>query len=140
MWSKFIKAIEWIGHAQTMGGILGWIGLPSLGAGAVGWALTFFSSAAEGWSVTGVWLASLAAGLMCAAILAAIAIGIAYVRGSINLTPTKWLLLDAAHMQSGLSNNKSTATLNALNTINKAMQRVKSKNRATTKQGRLSWP
>jgi hypothetical protein len=57
--------------------------------------------------------------------------------------PTGWrwtVFLDAARTESGLSNNKSTATLNALNTINKAMQRVKSKNRATTKQGRLSWP
>jgi hypothetical protein len=72
--STFIKVIEWIGHGQPINTILGWIGFPSLGLGALGWAVTFFGSAAEGWSVTGVWLASLAAGLMCAATYAAIAI------------------------------------------------------------------
>jgi hypothetical protein len=72
--SNFIKVIEWIGHGQTINSILGWLGFPSLGVGAVGWAVTFFGSAAEGWSVTGVWLASLAAGLMFASTYAAIAI------------------------------------------------------------------
>ena len=78
--SNFIKVIEWIGHGQTINSILGWLGFPSLVVGAAGWAVTFFGSAAEGWSVTGVWLASLAAGPMCAAIYAAIAITLVHTK------------------------------------------------------------
>jgi len=76
MWGKFVKVLEWIGHGSTATQVAGWFGLPV--AGIAGWAMTFFGSAAEGWSVTGVWLASLAGGLMAAAIYAAIAIGVAY--------------------------------------------------------------
>jgi hypothetical protein len=80
MLGKFVKMLEWVGHGNTAVQIAGWFGLPTVGVGSVAWAMTFFGSAVEGWSVTGVWLASLSAGTMAATIYAALAIGIAYSR------------------------------------------------------------
>jgi hypothetical protein len=85
MWAKFIKGLEWIGHASTAWQVAGWIGLPT--TWFVGFAVTFFGSAVEEYSVTGVWLASLAAGTMLAAIYAAIMFGLAY-RRTPNTLPT----------------------------------------------------
>jgi hypothetical protein len=78
MWAKFVKGMEWIGHASTAWQVAGWFGLTT--AGIAGWAVTFFGSAAEGYSVTAVWLSSLAAGALVAAIYAAITVGLAYRR------------------------------------------------------------
>jgi hypothetical protein len=86
IWSKFTKILEWIGHGQTLGQIWGWLGLPTIGVGAAGWAVTFFASAADGWSVTGVWLASLAAGLMSAAIYTTIAVTVAHRKAALVAT------------------------------------------------------
>src|SRR5882724_5924247 len=70
MFSKLRKASEAIGHvgnAWTFAGFLGWQAkLTAFGAGIVTWAATFFGSASEGLSVTAVWVASLAAGVLVA--------------------------------------------------------------------------
>jgi hypothetical protein len=56
------KLLRWIseafGHISNAWTIAGWLGwtTPIIGFGA--WALTFFTSALEGWSPTGVWLGS----------------------------------------------------------------------------------
>jgi hypothetical protein len=50
MWGKFVKVLEWIGHGSTATQVAGWFGLPV--TGIAGWAMTFFGSAAEGWSVS----------------------------------------------------------------------------------------
>jgi hypothetical protein len=76
MLGKFIKVLEWIGHGSTAMQILGWVGIPT--TGFVGFAVTFFSSAVEGWSVTAVWIASVATGTLLAVLYAALMIGLAY--------------------------------------------------------------
>lgn len=66
MLSRLLKLLEWAGHGSNAWTVLGWMGwtvpIAAFGAGAV----TFFSSAVEGWSPTAVWLASLAASVLAA--------------------------------------------------------------------------
>jgi hypothetical protein len=78
MWRKFVKALEWIGHGNTAVQVAGWAGIPT--AGFAGFAVTFFSSAVDGWSVTAVWIASVATGTLLAVLYAALMIGLAYRR------------------------------------------------------------
>jgi hypothetical protein len=82
MLGKFVKVLEWIGHGSTATQILGWVGIPT--TGFVGFAVTFFSSAVEGWSVTAVWIASVATGTLLAVLYAALMIGLAYRRSKVD--------------------------------------------------------
>jgi hypothetical protein len=84
MFSKLRKASEAIGHignVWTFAGLIGWqAGLTAIGVGMLTWAATFFGAAGEGLSVTAVWVASLAAGLLVAVIGLVIALIITVLR------------------------------------------------------------
>jgi hypothetical protein len=77
MYSKLRRLSETIGHvgnAWTFAGFVGWQAkLSAFGAGMLAWAATFFGAAGEGLSVTAVWVASLAAGLLVSIIVFVIA-------------------------------------------------------------------
>jgi hypothetical protein len=77
---RLLKWLEWVGHGANVWSVAGWLGLPTLALGLIGWAVTFFSSAVEGWSYTAVWLGSLAAGTALALIWCLTAIGYVFVR------------------------------------------------------------
>jgi hypothetical protein len=73
MFGKIGKALEWIGHGSTAWQVAGWLGFPT--AGFLGWLMTFFIAAAEGLSVTAVWLLSLCGAALAAAAYAGAMIG-----------------------------------------------------------------
>jgi hypothetical protein len=81
MLNRFLKILEWIGHGSnlwTLLGLFGWqAGLTAVFLGMLGWAVTFFVAAADEWSVTGVWLASLGAGAMVAVASASVSVFLA---------------------------------------------------------------
>ena len=69
------------GHYQDL------IALGGAVSALVGWAVTFFGAAWEGWSVTGVWLASLAAGALVAFIWLCIAAVLAMRKMAVSASP-----------------------------------------------------
>jgi hypothetical protein len=63
MWQRFLSLIDWAARLHFLGTAL-W------GGGA--WAVTFFSTSAQGWDASSVWLASIVAGAGVAIIYIAI--------------------------------------------------------------------
>lgn len=70
------------GHWNNVKELLSLLGYWPFISGGSGGALTFFWTAADGWSAPGVWLASLTAAALCAIIFAAIRIAFVYQRAN----------------------------------------------------------
>jgi hypothetical protein len=80
MLSRLLRILEWAGHGSNAWTVLGWIGWTTPAVGFAAAALTFFSSAVEGWSPTAVWLASLGAGASAALFALAVVLIVAHFR------------------------------------------------------------